>query len=278
MEEIAYAELAADRIQPAVAFRRAGVGNVTIGDLRCDRPFFIEVIAKPEPANRHRFNVAAKNILSVGVGIMVKTAATHLDVGHPFRIGTLHEVPADEKVPADKIGGWTFEELAAHSFHQELEVAAEQSAAGQVRDHIAQAQALQSVVKSGPIVAVEPRIPERARQELDFPSTFFVWKAGNCDLPGGAGRDDRVRAELMGTEKAQMAWAPIPLAIYGAALPSGIRSSWVFVLRSGATTGAERHPNSHQRMMSFEAIGEFASSSRTGGRRRRSVAIQSFGE
>ncbi len=135
---------------------------MTIGDLRCDRPFFIEVIAKPEPANRHRFNVAAKNILSVGVGIMVKTAATHLDVGHPFRIGTLHEVPADEKVPADKIGGWTFEELAAHSFHQELEVAAEQSAAGQVRDHIAQAQALQRVVKSGPIVAVEPRIPERA--------------------------------------------------------------------------------------------------------------------
>ena len=58
MEEIAYAELAADRIQPAVAFRRAGVGNVTIGDLRCDRPFFIEVIAKPDPANRHRFNVA----------------------------------------------------------------------------------------------------------------------------------------------------------------------------------------------------------------------------
>jgi hypothetical protein len=31
---------------------------VTIGDLRCDRPFFIEVIAKPDPADRHRFNVA----------------------------------------------------------------------------------------------------------------------------------------------------------------------------------------------------------------------------
>ena len=58
MEEIAYAELAADRIQPAVAFRRAGVGNVTIGDLRCDRSFFIEAIAKPDPTDRHRFNVA----------------------------------------------------------------------------------------------------------------------------------------------------------------------------------------------------------------------------
>jgi len=80
VEEIAYAELAADRVQPAVAFRRAGVGNVTVGDLRDDRPFFIEVVAKPEPAKRHRFNVAAKNILSVGVGIMVKTAATDLDV------------------------------------------------------------------------------------------------------------------------------------------------------------------------------------------------------
>jgi hypothetical protein len=50
VEEIAYAELAADRIQPAVAVRSAGVGNVTIGDLRYDRPFCIEVIATPEPA------------------------------------------------------------------------------------------------------------------------------------------------------------------------------------------------------------------------------------
>jgi hypothetical protein len=67
---------------------------------------------------------------------------------------------------------------------------------------------------------------------------------------------DRVRAELMGNENAQMTWEPIPLAIYGAALPSGICSSWVFVLRGGATTGAERHPNSHQRMMSFKATGD----------------------
>ena len=67
---------------------------------------------------------------------------------------------------------------------------------------------------------------------------------------------ERVRAELAGNEKAQMTWEPIPLAIYSGALPSGIRSSWVFVLRGGATTGAERHPNSHQRMMSFEAAGD----------------------
>jgi hypothetical protein len=67
---------------------------------------------------------------------------------------------------------------------------------------------------------------------------------------------ERVRAELARNEKAQMTWEPIPLAIYSGALPPGIRSSWVFVLRGGATTGAERHPNSHQRMMSFEATGD----------------------
>ena len=42
---------------------------------------------------------------------------------------------------------------------------------------------------------------------------------------------ERVRTELARNEKAQMTWEPIPLAIYGGALPSGIRSSWVFVLR-----------------------------------------------
>src|SRR6266705_1311107 len=67
---------------------------------------------------------------------------------------------------------------------------------------------------------------------------------------------ERVRAELVRNEKAQMTWESIPLTIFGGALPSGIRSSWVFVLRAGATTGAERHPNSHQRMMSFEAAGD----------------------
>src|SRR6266704_5523212 len=67
---------------------------------------------------------------------------------------------------------------------------------------------------------------------------------------------ERVRTELARNEKVQMTWEPIPLTIYGSALPSGIRSSWVFVLRGGATTGAERHPNSHQRLMSFEATGD----------------------
>jgi hypothetical protein len=66
----------------------------------------------------------------------------------------------------------------------------------------------------------------------------------------------RVAQELARNQPAVMAWEPIPLEIYGAALPPPIRSSWVFILRAGATTGAERHPNSHQRMMSFQGKGD----------------------
>src|SRR5256886_17336837 len=67
---------------------------------------------------------------------------------------------------------------------------------------------------------------------------------------------ERLRAELARKTEALMTWEPIPLSVFGRALPPGIRSAWVFVLRAGATTGAERHPNSHQRMMSFEAAGD----------------------
>jgi hypothetical protein len=66
----------------------------------------------------------------------------------------------------------------------------------------------------------------------------------------------RVGRELERNHSAPMAWEPIPLALYGDALPPPIRSSWVFILRAGATTGAERHPNSHQRMMSFQGTGD----------------------
>lgn len=67
---------------------------------------------------------------------------------------------------------------------------------------------------------------------------------------------NRVARKLLEDRAASMAWEPIPLAIYGADAPSFIRSSWVFILRAGATTGAERHPNSHQRMMSYRATGD----------------------
>ena len=67
---------------------------------------------------------------------------------------------------------------------------------------------------------------------------------------------ERVGADLATKTQALMAWEPIPLSIYGNALPAVIRSSWVFILRAGANTGAERHPNSHQRMMSWEGSGD----------------------
>src|SRR5438067_11914647 len=53
-----------------------------------------------------------------------------------------------------------------------------------------------------------------------------------------------------------MTWEPIPLTVFGRALPTEIRYAWVFILRAGADTGAERHPNSHQRIMSFEGSGD----------------------
>ena len=55
---------------------------------------------------------------------------------------------------------------------------------------------------------------------------------------------------------ASMAWEPIPLSTYRE-LPPDIKSSWVFILRAGVTTGAERHPNSHQRMVSYRGSGDF---------------------
>lgn len=67
---------------------------------------------------------------------------------------------------------------------------------------------------------------------------------------------ERVRAELARKKDALMTWEPIPLTVFGGALPGGIRSAWIFVLRAGADTGAERHPNSHQRMMTFEGSGD----------------------
>jgi len=65
-----------------------------------------------------------------------------------------------------------------------------------------------------------------------------------------------VRARLSGETSALMTWESIPLTHFEVALPAGIKSSWVFVLRAGANTGPERHPNSHQRMMSFQGSGD----------------------
>src|SRR5436305_9569917 len=67
---------------------------------------------------------------------------------------------------------------------------------------------------------------------------------------------DRVCAALAQNPEAVMTWEPIPLEIFGQTLPPEIRSGWIFVLRAGADTGAERHPNSHQRMMTLHGTGD----------------------
>jgi hypothetical protein len=66
----------------------------------------------------------------------------------------------------------------------------------------------------------------------------------------------RVREQLARRKDVLMSWEPFPLDVLATTLPPEIRSAWVFVLRAGADTGAERHPNSHQRMMSFEGSGD----------------------
>lgn len=66
----------------------------------------------------------------------------------------------------------------------------------------------------------------------------------------------RVERRLDQDAEATMAWEPVPLGAYGIELPQSIRSSWVFVLRANTATGAERHPNSRQRMMSYRGCGD----------------------
>ena len=66
----------------------------------------------------------------------------------------------------------------------------------------------------------------------------------------------RVREELAQKSDALMTWEPIALETFGSDLPPAIQSGWVFVLRAGVDTGAERHPNSHQRMMTFGGTGD----------------------
>jgi len=53
-----------------------------------------------------------------------------------------------------------------------------------------------------------------------------------------------------------MAWEVVPLSAFED-LPKSIRSCWIFVIRPGTTTSAERHPNSHQRSCSLVGNGTF---------------------
>lgn len=67
---------------------------------------------------------------------------------------------------------------------------------------------------------------------------------------------ERVREDLARKPDALMAWEPVAVEMFGNELPPVIQSGWVFILRAGTDTGAERHPNSHQRMMTFAGTGD----------------------
>jgi hypothetical protein len=67
---------------------------------------------------------------------------------------------------------------------------------------------------------------------------------------------ERLEKTLLAAPGAQMAWETVPLSTFDPGLPETIRSSWVFILRDGAVTGAERHPNSHQRTLSWRGAGD----------------------
>lgn len=66
----------------------------------------------------------------------------------------------------------------------------------------------------------------------------------------------RLSEDLAKKPDALMTWEPIALELFGDNLPPNIESGWVFMLRAGSDTGAERHPNSHQRMMTFAGTGD----------------------
>jgi len=67
----------------------------------------------------------------------------------------------------------------------------------------------------------------------------------------------RVRTVLAADPRAPQAWEPLSPDLFGAKLPEGIQSCWVFVLRGGGVFGAERHPNSHQRTVALAGRARF---------------------
>ncbi len=61
----------------------------------------------------------------------------------------------------------------------------------------------------------------------------------------------RVERSLADHPGQPQAWEPLTLGTLPFQMPAGVRSCWVFVLRAGASFGAERHPNSHQRTVAL---------------------------
>ena len=98
------------------------------------------------------------------------------------------------------------------------------------------------------------RWPESERATLRFlDASVFAPKAAAALRP----ICERVLGILARSPGEIEAWEAVPLSLYGVDLPADVGSSWVFVLRRGVTTGAERHPNSRQRMVSWSGDGDF---------------------
>ena len=68
---------------------------------------------------------------------------------------------------------------------------------------------------------------------------------------------ERMRSRAPQSPHKNMDREPLPLSLFQGKLPGAIGSSWVFLMRAPAITGAERHPNSHQRSMSYSGTGFF---------------------
>jgi hypothetical protein len=94
---------------------------------------------------------------------------------------------------------------------------------------------------------------EREEKVLEFLDRLLQGKPVRAILDAVVAR---VEQKLRADPAAVMAWEPVPLDVYGTPLPGAIRSSWVFILRADVATGAERHPNSRQRMMSYQGAGD----------------------
>src|SRR5262249_25046025 len=88
---------------------------------------------------------------------------------------------------------------------------------------------------------------------LRFLDNLFYHKLVRAFLDGVV---QRIEQRLQNDSAAVMAWEPVPLDLYGTLLPGSIQSSWVFILKANVATGAERHPNSRQRMMSYRGSGD----------------------
>ncbi len=91
----------------------------------------------------------------------------------------------------------------------------------------------------------EREILELLDREIGAPRAAVFLSALTAEIDAVLNRDPAAR----------LAWRSVPLVIYDR-LPGGIASSWVFVLREGCSSGAERHPNSIQRVMSYQGCAD----------------------